>query len=179
MSAAPVPLEPAANGATWPCGHPRTPANTQSIGKAGERCKICRREIGRASMARHRAADRPGFIVQTGWPSRTLSPNGRAHWSKLRAASKIAKADGYYATAQAMPKGWTLAPGGRFKITIAARPPTNRRRDDDNLIASAKHYLDGIAARLGVDDSCFDLAPVIWQPAARPGRLLIEIEPAP
>jgi hypothetical protein len=37
----------ARDGATWPCGHPKTEANTQRVGKAGERCRLCRRKITR------------------------------------------------------------------------------------------------------------------------------------
>lgn len=29
----------------WPCGHPKTDENTQSVGKAGVRCRVCRRQI--------------------------------------------------------------------------------------------------------------------------------------
>ena len=32
----------------WPCGHPRSPENTQRVGVAnGVRCRICRRRIGK------------------------------------------------------------------------------------------------------------------------------------
>lgn len=37
---------------TWPCGHKRTPANTRLVGKAGVRCRECRREIDRRYHAR-------------------------------------------------------------------------------------------------------------------------------
>ena len=39
----------------WPCGHPRTPENTQSIGVAGLRCRECRRQIALASFHRVKA----------------------------------------------------------------------------------------------------------------------------
>lgn len=42
--------------ADWPCGHPRTPGNTQSIGKAGVRCRLCRRRISREHNARRTAS---------------------------------------------------------------------------------------------------------------------------
>lgn len=33
-------------GETWPkCGHPKTPENTRRVGKAGVRCRECRRKI--------------------------------------------------------------------------------------------------------------------------------------
>lgn len=48
--------KPAPDGATWPrCGHPLTIANTQHCGKAGARCRICRRKISREGKARHGA----------------------------------------------------------------------------------------------------------------------------
>lgn len=46
--------EPALTGDTWPCGHPRTPANTQFVGKSGTRCRICRRKITREYQRRLR-----------------------------------------------------------------------------------------------------------------------------
>lgn len=43
--------------ASWPCGHPRTRDNTQSIGRGGQtRCKICRRVTARESARRRRKA---------------------------------------------------------------------------------------------------------------------------
>jgi len=46
-------------GFTWPCGHPRTEANTQSVGDAGVRCRLCRRKINRLSAQRRAAEARP------------------------------------------------------------------------------------------------------------------------
>lgn len=40
----------------WPCGHPRTPENTQTIGMGnGVRCRECRRAIARESARRKRS----------------------------------------------------------------------------------------------------------------------------
>lgn len=39
----------------WPCGHDKTPDNTQSIGRGGQvRCKTCRRVTARESAQRRR-----------------------------------------------------------------------------------------------------------------------------
>jgi hypothetical protein len=43
----------------------------------------------------------------------------------------------------------------RLRVSIIARPKDNRARDEDNLQASLKAALDGVAAALGVDDSRF------------------------
>lgn len=41
--------------ALWPCGHDRTPGNTQSIGRGGQvRCRLCRRVTARESARRRR-----------------------------------------------------------------------------------------------------------------------------
>jgi hypothetical protein len=45
-------MRPAPNGDKWPCGHPKTPANTQHIGVAGNRCRVCRRKAARESWRR-------------------------------------------------------------------------------------------------------------------------------
>lgn len=40
----------------WPCGHPRTDENTQSVGVAGVRCRECRRRISREYSQRKSVA---------------------------------------------------------------------------------------------------------------------------
>ena len=40
----------------WPCGHPKTEVNTQSVGKAGVRCRLCRRAIARKYQRLERGA---------------------------------------------------------------------------------------------------------------------------
>ena len=116
--------------------------------------------------------------VQTGWPSRKLSPNGRYHFREKAKASRIAKNDGYYSAYVALRLAPAWKPGpGRLRVTIHAFPPVVRNRDDDNLIGSAKWTRDGIAAALGVDDSRFDIQPVVWEKVAEGGKLVFEIEP--
>jgi hypothetical protein len=38
-------LGPSTADPVWPCGHPRTEANTQRVGVAGDRCRTCRNEM--------------------------------------------------------------------------------------------------------------------------------------
>jgi hypothetical protein len=45
-------LRPAPDGATWPCGHPKTEANSQPVGSAGLRCRVCRRKLARENWQR-------------------------------------------------------------------------------------------------------------------------------
>jgi len=51
--------DPSPDGEVWPiCLHPKTPANTQKIGKDRVRCRLCRRKITRESNRRRRDKDR-------------------------------------------------------------------------------------------------------------------------
>lgn len=90
------------------------------------------------------------------YPSPNLSPNARVHWAKKAKSAKLAREAGRMATLAARPSDY----GGEYPIAmrIIAYPPDKRRRDADNLLASLKSSLDGIADALKVDDSRF--APV-------------------
>lgn len=105
-------------------------------------------------------------MIQFPWPSSALSPNARGHWAVKAQAFKAAKTLAFYATKESKQPATT-----RFKLVFC--PPNNRRRDADNLIASCKAYLDGMAAAWGVDDSLFrwsfDFGPVV--PG---GRVIVE-----
>lgn len=99
------------------------------------------------------------------WPDRKLSPNVRAHWAAKHRAAKAAKQTSQLETHMALADATdeqlrVLAKakaGGRIRVRIVLHPPDARRRDMDNVLASLKHPLDGVAAALGVDDARFDL----------------------
>lgn len=97
------------------------------------------------------------FEVTVPWPPKELSPNARKHW-----AAKGAKARTYRATcfaiahnARIQARLGKLSVGGKARLTLTFCPPDNRRRDDDNMIASFKSGRDGIAEALGIDDNQF------------------------
>lgn len=114
--------------------------------------------------------------IQTGWPSSNLSPNGRPNrWQKARSLRE-AKNEGYIATYAAKTDAGFLFGPGPLKVTIHAFPPVARTRDRDNLSASCKAFLDGIAAALRVDDSRFETPVVVWGDTFRGGKLIFEVE---
>lgn len=90
--------------------------------------------------------------VSLPWPEKVLSPNGRSHWTRKAKATKNARHDAAWATRSVfrLPPKWDSV-AVRFEF----RPPDQRRRDRDNLIASMKAATDGIADALGIDDSKF------------------------
>lgn len=107
------------------------------------------------------------------WPPRTLSPNGRAHWRKLSAAKKIAKQEAWAVTKAANLR----APADESPVHVALTfyPKTRNRVDADNLIASMKASLDGIAEALGCDDSRFRLAAPIIADPVKGGRVEVAL----
>ena len=87
--------------------------------------------------------------------SMALSPNrknGKSFYSTHR--KKIAdKNIGFIA---ALPYAMLLRANTDYSMEIIFYHATKRRPDIDNLHAASKARLDGIAAALGVDDSCFE-----------------------
>ena len=84
------------------------------------------------------------------WPPRALSPNARTHWAVLAKTKKSYRASCAYTAKQ---QGATRIDAERLKVHVIFVPPSNRRRDWDNMIASMKSGFDGLADVLGVDDS--------------------------
>lgn len=82
------------------------------------------------------------------WPPKALSANSR---KQHRYSTDDRKA--YKETC------WKLGKEAKFHAThldITFCPPDARRRDTDNLIASIKYGLDGLALAMGVDDQEFN-----------------------
>lgn len=87
------------------------------------------------------------------WPPKQLSPNARIHW-----ATRARHAKGYKTACYAITKSAGLPPPyhtGKIALRLDFYAPTRRRRDLDNLLASMKAGIDGVAWALGVDDSRF------------------------
>ena len=88
------------------------------------------------------------------WPCSELSPNARVHWSKKATAAKHYRVLAHLLTRKAL--GLVRLKSAR--VVIEFYPPDNRRRDLDNMLASMKPAIDGIAAAIGVDDSKWEIS---------------------
>ena len=110
-----------------------------------------------------------GINIEIGWPAKALSPNARSrsHWPRTNAL-KAAKKEGYGAALLEVGTTYKHPGEGPIKVVITAYPKVQRNRDADNLIASVKGHLDGIAKALGVDDSRFDPRVQWAEPVANP-----------
>jgi crossover junction endodeoxyribonuclease RusA len=110
------------------------------------------------------------------WPPKELSPNARVNWRKLRGPQS--PGERYKQTAWALCKEarLTVAPGdGWISLFITFSPPDRRRRDIDNMLASLKSGLDGIALALGVDDQRFGTITMTRGEPVKHGKIVVAI----
>ncbi len=116
-------------------------------------------------------------VVELPWPDKRLSPNARQHWAVVTKVKKLARADAATLTLASVPLcvRQAIKQGDeRIPLKVVFYPPDNRRRDDDNMVASFKAARDGIADALGVDDRRFR-PHYFFEDAVKPGRVVVEI----
>ncbi len=106
------------------------------------------------------------------WPCKRLSPNARVHWSALAAAKKKAKEYAFYSARADLP----AISGVSVKVRYTFCPPSKRRYDLDNLVASMKAAADGIAMAIKIDDSKWQIEVAPLGPVAPNGKVLVELE---
>lgn len=113
------------------------------------------------------------------WPSRVLSPNARAHWSAVAKAKRTARLLSFTLAREAGLHliGWPA--DGELVVWITGYAADRRRRDADNLLASLKGHLDGLADALKVDDSRFVPKPYIGGETRKPAAVRICVTVGP
>lgn len=113
------------------------------------------------------------------WPHPSTFPNAkrRLHWSKYQPHCNRARND-----AKLVTRGYLNSigyvsdtSGSPIPMRVTFCPPNRIRRDDDGMIGAFKHYRDGIADALGVDDALFRPQYVIADPI-KGGAVIVEVE---
>jgi len=87
------------------------------------------------------------------YPPKELNPNQKMGWAAKMGWIKQYRAICKYIASQSAHD----VPDGDLVLDLEFFPPDNRRRDDDNMIASFKAGRDGIAEALELDDIRFQL----------------------
>jgi crossover junction endodeoxyribonuclease RusA len=106
------------------------------------------------------------------YPADPLWPNKRPHWSAKAREAKKAKEYAYWLAKEA---GGVSFGNGPMPVRITVYPKRfGPRPDRDNVVASAKAFLDGIAQAIGMNDRHF-AAPIVDFAEARDCRFVIEV----
>ncbi len=108
------------------------------------------------------------------WPPRELSPNWRGHWAAKSKAVKSYRLACYVLAKEA---GLAFDGPGEVHLWITFNKPSRRAMDQDNMVASLKSGLDGLADALKIDDSRFVLHPLVSDKIA--GTVVVRLSGAP
>lgn len=112
--------------------------------------------------------------IKLDWPSRKLSPNARTHWAALAGAKRVYRNNcTWLAKAAILQQGQPLATIP-LPVLVTFNPPDKRGRDTDNMLASVKAGLDGVADAIGIDDKHWVLTIARGEPV-KGGRVVVQI----
>lgn len=112
------------------------------------------------------------YIIHLPWPAKELWANRRTHWAAEAHAKAAARKVAWALCKEAgVPRGTGAA------LRFSYHPPDKRRRDAQNLPATLKAQIDGIADAIGCDDSKFQcMFPPKFSGVMRDGAIAVEIE---
>jgi crossover junction endodeoxyribonuclease RusA len=113
------------------------------------------------------------LTLELPWPPRQLSPNARNHWATTAKAKKAYRTR-CRALATAAGVRAVLTEKNALELHLTFFPPDRRPRDWDNLLASMKAGLDGLADAAGLDDRHWRLAMDVSEPV-QGGQVLVHM----
>lgn len=115
------------------------------------------------------------FTVELPWPPAELSPNARVNWAqKSKAVKKYRAEAGWLALDNKLPRFGDQGIA-RVDVETTFYPPACRRYDRDNLLASIKAGLDGLAEHLRIDDHLFHPGAPVLEPFSKQGRARVVV----
>lgn len=117
------------------------------------------------------------WCLELPWPAKELSPNFRGHWSTV---AKVKKAYRLKCSQLGLASGLNLAPKDPKSVSVHLlfSQPDRRGRDWDNMLASMKSGLDGLADAMGVDDRKWRVAFDVADDPVKHGMVLVTVEVA-
>jgi crossover junction endodeoxyribonuclease RusA len=118
------------------------------------------------------------MMVELPFPPASLNPNRKngRHWGTTHGVKTDYRTQCWALTLSAMQADRSFVPpAGDIPLRVTFVQPDKRQRDRDNLLASIKSGLDGLAAALKVDDSRFEPVTICRQFGTKPGAVLVEV----
>ena len=131
------------------------------------------------------------MILTLPWPDRRLSPNELerffrmllSHPGKARGAYfawesrvKQARYEGEMTARSVFIPGEDIPYTGSLRVTYRLYPPTRRHYDQDGVLSSCKHMIDGICKGLLIDDWQFKQTVIEWGEPIKGGKIEMVIE---
>ena len=109
------------------------------------------------------------LVITVPWAHRYLSPNARVIWQLKHRMAKQARQTARLLTFVKVGCGFKAKPvDDVIEVSLIAHPCDRRKRDEDNIIASMKSTLDGIADALGVNDAAFHFKELKFSDTRKP-----------
>jgi crossover junction endodeoxyribonuclease RusA len=118
-------------------------------------------------------------IIKLPYPPSALNPNKRLHWAVKRKHTQAYRQKCMLMVWNQIGcqqlREFVIGYIGDFKVSITFHKPDNRKRDDDNIIASFKAGRDGVADALSVDDNRFEVSYKVSKENVKGGLVVIEV----
>lgn len=113
------------------------------------------------------------YVIRLPWPEPALWQNRKVHWAKRAKATKSARAAAWALTIeQKVPR----IPGAILEFSF--HPPSRAKRDIQNMPATQKAAIDGIADAMGCDDNGFRVRwPEAFNSIVNGGCVVVKITP--
>lgn len=113
-------------------------------------------------------------------PSTILSPNSRVHWAtRMREVARFretARVATLATTSVAERERIAAATSIGYRLRVSWEPGRRGVRDEDNLLASCKAALDGVADALGIDDAKLHVRGIEIDRQSREGVTVVAME---
>jgi crossover junction endodeoxyribonuclease RusA len=117
------------------------------------------------------------ITITLSWPDRALSPNFSGKLRDKIRAKRCYRDDAYWLTREAIQSATRRVfsdTNTTIPVSLLFCPPNHIARDLDNMQASVKHGLDGIAAAMGVNDRLFRPSSD-WGDVCKGGKVVVTV----
>ena len=109
------------------------------------------------------------------WPDKRLSPNARIDRRQVAAIKAREKEAARILTIEKYAVGYYSGVFTPQTLNLEFCPPDKRHYDMDNLLASMKAPLDGMAEALGIDDNLFEPITLWRGKVIKGGQVIVKI----